>query len=45
MDVRRQAIQDLLEGCPPVFGQLLKEIDEMKFYVRPEYRRIMQVSR
>ena len=44
MDIRKQAIKDLLDGCPVVFGKLLKEIDETKYYDRPEYKQMMKVK-
>lgn len=43
IDVRKQAIRELLTGCPSVFGMVLKHIDELKFYDRPDYRWLMEV--
>jgi hypothetical protein len=43
--VRNQAVQDLIAGCPAAFGQILKHIDDLKFYGRPDYRWIMQTLR
>ncbi|KAL3077768.1 hypothetical protein niasHT_038180 [Heterodera trifolii] len=43
--VRRQAIADLLSGCPSEFGQVLKYIDDMKYTDKPDYDWIIATLR
>ncbi|KAL3090425.1 hypothetical protein niasHT_028382 [Heterodera trifolii] len=43
--VRRQAIADLLSGCPSEFGQVLKYIDDMKYTDKPDYDWIISTLR
>lgn len=43
LDVRKQAVRSLIDGCPAEFGQLLKHVDSLKFYTRPDYKWIMKL--
>jgi hypothetical protein len=43
--MRRAAINELISGTPAEFGMILKHIDDLKFYNRPDYKWIMKTLR
>jgi hypothetical protein len=45
VEVRRQAVREIIDGCPMEFAAILKHIDNLKFYTRPDYKWIMQQLR
>ncbi|CAK5026396.1 unnamed protein product [Meloidogyne enterolobii] len=43
LETRKAAVKSLIDGCPQEFGQVLKHIDSLKFYTRPDYKWIMKI--